>query len=462
MNDIDWTQISDTELDAWQRRVALVETLLDESLDDEERHKTRWAYQREHKVSDRTVRNYLKRYREHGQEGLLFHRGAHRPRSVRIYDPALRNKILELIDEQPRRTIPQLRRLLSAEERHGEAIRQVSDRTIYRFLDEQGLSRKEREAKAIDGGRRSFVQFQATGSMELVQGDARDGIWVPDPDTGKPRKTYLFAWIDDYSRRILAARYFWDERLPRMEQTFKTMILRWGIPNKAYLDNGNVYVAAQFAFILSELGIRKIHHPPYQAWCKGKIEAVMKTLKQEFQAEAQQAGFHTLEELNTALWAWIDVEYNRRNHSTTGEPPADRFAAGLPPDHRRVSDLSRFEALFLLREHRTVSKYGLIKLAGNQYRTHARYKTVIEVRYDPHDLRTVWRFENGRSVETLGVHKIVNAKTAGVPEERRSAPKKPSAAAVAYFAGLREQHSRLRADSTRLRYEQLKNNGEQQ
>lgn len=80
--------------------------------------------------------------------------------------------------------------------------------------------------------------------MDLVQGDARDGIWLPDADTGKTRKTYLFLWIDDFSRRILAARYFWDERLPRMEQTFKTMILRWGIPKKVYLDNGSVYVAA--------------------------------------------------------------------------------------------------------------------------------------------------------------------------------------------------------------------------
>ena len=84
--------------------------------------------------------------------------------------------------------------------------------------------------------------------MELVQGDGRDGIWLPDPERtgGGQRKTYLFAWVDDYSRKILFAKYFWDEKLPRMEETFKTMVLRWGIPLKVYLDNGSVYSAGQF------------------------------------------------------------------------------------------------------------------------------------------------------------------------------------------------------------------------
>lgn len=456
MDQIDWRDIDEKELDAFHRRLALVETLLEQSIEEIERAQVRHDYLREHGVCERTIRNYLKRYREGGPEGLLFHRRGAGPRSPRIYDEALRAKILSLIEEIPGRTVPQLRRLLSGDPEHRDAIEQVSDRTIYRFLNEQGLSQKQRSAKATDGGRRSFHQFQASASMELVQGDARDGIWLTDADTGKPRKTYLFAWIDDFSRRILAARYFWDEKLPRMEQTFKTMILRWGIPKKCYLDNGSVYVAAQFAFIVAQLSIKKIHHRPYQAWCKGKIEALMKTLKNEFQAEAQQAGFQTLEELNSALWAWIEVQYNRRNHSSTGEPPADRFASGLPAEHRRIEDLTWFEALFLLRLDRTVSKYGIVKLCGNQYRTTATHGTVVEIRYDPFDLRTIWRFQDGTSVETLAPHTIINASSPTVPAERSATPTKVSAAASAYFAGLRERQAQLRAEADVPRYEKLK------
>jgi transposase InsO family protein len=456
MDEIDFTNIDEKHLESWSARVALAETLLDEKIDKDERDEIRRSYQRQHMITGRTVRNYLKRYREEGALGLLFHRGTTGPTSPRIHDQALAAKILALVKERPRRTVPTLRKLISNDPEYHDAICSISDRTIYRFLEEQGFSHKQRSAMASRGAKNSYQQFQASASMELVQGDARDGIWLPDPHTAKMRKTYLFAWIDDYSRKILSARYFFDEKLPRMEDTFKTMILRWGIPKNVYLDNGNVYIAAHFAFVLSQLGIRKIHHPPYQAWCKGKAEAAMKTFKYGFQGEAQLAGFKTLDELNSALWAWIDIEYNRKNHSSTGETPEKRFSDGLPKDHKRVEELAWFEALFLLRESRTVSKYGIIKLLGNQYRCQAPHGTVAEIRYNPFDMRTVWRFENSRCVETLKPHKIINAQSRQLPEEANANEQKVSASASAYFAALRERQAQVRREADLPRYENLK------
>lgn len=461
MNEANWTELNQRNLESWQQRVELVETLLDERIHETERAEIRRAYIRQHGVSERTIRNYLRRYREHGADGLVFHHSRREARSPRIPDIALRHKILALIEEHPRRTVPQLRRILTKDTDYAEAISAVSDRSIYRFLAENGLTQKQRSAKAIDPTRRSYRQFEAGASMELVQGDARDGIWLPDPDNHeKTRKTYLFGWVDDYSRKILCARYYWDQKLPRLEDSFKTMVLRWGIPKKAYLDNGSVYIAGQFAFVLSRLGIRKIHHKPYQAWCKGKVEAVMKTLKTEFQSEAQRAGFHTLEELNSALWAWIDVEYNRRNHSTTGQPPATRFAAGLPADHRRVEDLEWFEALFLVPETRTVHKYGLIKLEGNKYRTTAAHGTVIAVRYNPFDLSTVWRYDGDTCVETLSVHTLNHPVADRLPEERENPAPEVSPAASRYFTELRERQAHIRNTETAPRYSQLAGGGQ--
>ncbi len=457
MDGTEWKKLDAKELDAYERRVALVETLLDDNIDEAERQEVRRAYRYSHGVSDRTIRNYLRRYRVHGRHGLLFYRHR-RSASPRIYNKDLGSKILALIEERPRRTVPQLRRLLMSDEEYAPLIEQVSDRTLYRFLSEHGLTQKTRMAKRIQGEKEAFRRFEAGCSLQLVQGDARDGIWLPvQPGETQMRKTYLFGWVDDYSRRILHAQYFWDEKLPRMEETFKTMVLRWGIPQKLYLDNGNVYIAKQFAQILADLDIKKIHHGPYQSWCKGKIESIMKIIKLEFQAEAQQAGFVTLEELNTALWAWIDVEYNRRNHSSTGQAPQQRFTQGLPDTHRRVEDLQWFENLFLQRETRTVTKYGEIKLESNKYQTTARHGTVVEVRYDPFDLKKVYRFEHGISVETLGLKKLVNDKAKSVAEERPDAPQKISKEASNYFQKLREQQSVLTADQQKVQFSKLRN-----
>jgi len=149
------------------------------------------------------------------------------------------------------------------------------------------------------------------------------------------------------------------------------------------------------------------------------------------------------------------VEYHRRNHSTTGQPPADRFASGLAGDHRRVEDLAWFEALFLQRGERKVGKYGTVKLEGNTYRTAASAGSSVQIRYDPFDLRKVWRFEDGRSVEALSPQKLTNEIALEIPQEQRRTAPEVSQAAGAYFSALRERHARLQAEANRLKYDKL-------
>jgi putative transposase len=434
----DLHEIPENVFEDYQRRLALVETLTEEGIDELTKKEVRQDYCRFFNVSDRTIRNYLKKYRDKGPEALLFCRKWEK--TIRIEDPGLRKKITELLHELPTRTVPRLRRMISGIDELAPVIAKVSDRTIYRFLAENGLTQKQRYRMLREDGRKSYHQFQAPHSMALVQGDARDGIWLKCSD-GKLRKTYLFGWIDDYSRKILSAKYYFDEKLPRMEDSFKDMVLRYGIPEKVYLDNGSVYIARQFARVLSDLRVKKIHHGPYQAYCKGKIESLMKTFKRDFQEEAQKAGFKTLEELNSALQAWIEMDYNKRLHSTTGEAPSPRFAAAIPESHKRVSDLKDFYNLFLVRETRTVTKYGRVKLNGNQYSVKsAAHGSVVEVRYDPFDMEKVYRFDDQKLVETLSVAKLNNKTAKDIPEETSKTQDQVSADSVAFFAKLREQH----------------------
>jgi putative transposase len=439
MHEPDWQGLSDTHFEKSANILELVESLADESLSLNERRQLRDEYRSRNGVSGRTIRNYIARYRQGGAQAFLT--PILRAPSPRVHDRELCEAILALIKERPQRTVPKLRKLLAADARFAQKIEKVSDRSIYRFLLEHGLSQKERYALLCEDGRMSYHLFQAARPLDLVQGDARDGIWL-DTKEGK-KKTYLFVWVDDYSRKILSGRYYLDEKLPRMEDTFKRLVLRWGIPLKAYLDNGSVYIAKQFAWILGQLKTAKLHHKPYRAYCKGKVEAVNKTIKNDFQAEAQLAGFKTLEELNSAFAAWVDLEYNLRIHSQTGEAPDKRFADALHADIRRVSDIAWFEALFLMRVSRTVTKYGKIKLESNQYPvTCAPHGRVVEARYDPFDLLRVFIFKDGACAETTCVSKLVN-RTAAIPGESKAAQHQVSANACAYFQALREQHARM-------------------
>ena len=434
-----WPDIPDEVFEKFQRRVELVELLLDESISMHDKREAKQVYRYVHHISDRTIRRYLHLYRKKGAGGLLFYRFTEKPE--RIDDPALRKELIRLIHELPSRSVPQLRRLLAGSEELGPRIERFSDRTIYRFLQENSLGKKDRIGLAMSTTRSAYRSFEAPHSLALIQGDARDGIWLTDAD-GKAFKTYLFLWIDDYSRKILFGKYYASEKLPLMEDSFKYAVMRYGIPQKAYLDNGRVYISKHFAFVLGKLNCRKIHHPPYQAHCKGKIEAQMKIIKHQFQDEAQLADMHTLDELNTAFWAWSELSFNKRIHSATGETPDKRFLQGLPTDHRRVEDLSWFLSLFLWRENRKVSKYGKIKLHSNEYRvTKKPYNTVVQVRFDPCDLREVFIYDqNDVFLEKTSPTLQRTISISAIPEERKNSQRSVSEASKKFFGDLRMRY----------------------
>ena len=449
-SDRNWEQLPEAVVEAFSERLQLVELLLDPLLPQADKRAEQRRYQQQHGVGERTIRSYLHRYRKRGPRGLLFYRP--RPTSPRVHDPALRTKLLQLIDEVPTRSVSQLRQLITADAKLGPKIARISDRTVYRFLAEHGLTKSARYRMLGDDARTSFRAFEAPHSLALVQADARDGIWLDTPQGRK--KTYLFLWLDDFSRKILFGKYYFDEKLPALLDSFRYCLLRYGIPVRVYVDGGKVYLARHLLAILVELRIKRVRHPPYQAYCKGKIEAANKIIKNQFQREAQVAGMRTIDELNSAFWAWMDLAYNTRLHSATGQSPDARFGDGLPPEHRRITDLDSFNALFLWRARRTVSKYGRIKLHGNQYPlTSVRHGTVVEVRFDPYDLATLAIYDAaGVLLETTSASRQVTTQVPNVPAESAAKPAQVSAAARAYFTRLREQHHAALRDRTQTSF----------
>jgi putative transposase len=456
MSGLDWDEIPPEAFAAYQKRLQIVELILEDGIDVSTKRSLREQFLAETGLSVRTLQNWLARYVKHGPKGLLFLR-PQRVRSPRVRDQKLREKILALLRELPSRSVPKLRRLLVADPDYSKLIGQVSDRSIYRFLQENELGHAQRRAMLGGPASRVFRSFEAPHSLALVQGDARDGIWLDLPD-GSRTKSYLFVWIDDFSRKILFGKYYLSEKLPCLEDSFRYMLLRWGIPLVVYLDNGAVYISRQFRSVLAELHIRELHHKPYQAFCKGKIEAVQKTVKNEFQSEAARAGMKTVEELNSAFWAWAEMEYNTRIHSSTGQAPDERFQQGLQKQHPRVEDLAAFQAMFLWKEKRTISKWGKISLHGNQYPVRCRPPgSVVQVRYDPFDLTELLIYDPNSTtrLESTSASRQTTTRAPSIPEESHASPPQVSAQSVAYFSRLRERYLQSQKQSQEVSFRDL-------
>jgi transposase InsO family protein len=457
MNSISFPfSFNDRQLEEIQYRYALLEPLVDDYLSREEKQEYAAAIRQELRISERTLRRYLQRFREQGA-GALVRKKRSDAGQLRVFSEQILKRAQELLKQNPRRSLPLLMELLSADAQVGEQVKTISPSTLYFHLKKSGHEFGGRNVLPPTG---MYRRFEAEYPNQLWQGDARHGIPLPHPDKpGKYKMTYLFAWVDDFSRKIMEARYYWDEKLPRMEDCFRRAVLRWGLPEKLYCDNGRVYLSKHFLILLIELQVKKIHHRAYAAWCKGKVENIMKTIKR-FQSEATLAGFRTLEELNSALSAWVEVQYNGKLHSGTGETPNERWQNNLknhPP--RRIQDLDAFNATFLWRTEKVIDKYGNIRFQNNTYPIHGlAVGTSIQLRYNPFDLAQVKVYYQQRFYCTLRASKLSRKAVLEVPEERKQSRFSPEAAE--YFKRIREKASELqRQEAEELRYSELTENG---
>jgi len=386
------------------------------------------------RVSVTTLRRYLKTYRENGFEGL---RPAPRADegTPRAFPQEVLDKAIALREEQPTRTTQTLVDILARDESLG-LDRPINVHTLTTHLRWQGKTRR-----LLRQNVQVHRRFEREHVNDLWQGDAMFGPWLPDPDRpGKKRRAHLFCFIDDHSRLVPFAQFFFDEALPRMERVLKVGILRRGLPKAIYVDNGLVYSSTQFGAACATLGIQRIHAAPYSPQGKGKQERFFETLRAQFLPEVEASDIALLADLNESLWAWLECIYHQHVHSETDQTPLARYTAGL--EHVRPADPETLRLAFLWRERRKVRRNATISLQGNTYQIDpALAGRTLELRFDPFDLSRIDLYLDGQPLGTATV--TIQQRQRHLQVEHLAtdppAPPKPQSS-LDFLAALREEY----------------------
>jgi putative transposase len=389
------------------------------------------------RVSVATLRRYLQTYRQDGFEGLR-----PGPRAdtgqVKAFPPETLEKAIALREEQPARTTAMVVELLKRDPDLNLA-QAPNVHTLTTHLRQRGKTRR-----LLAKVPQIYQRFERDQVNALWQGDAVVGPWLPDPEVpGRKKRAHLFGFIDDHSRLVPYAEWFWEEALPRLERVLKVAILRRGVPGAIYVDNGKVYVAQQFAAACATLGIRAIHATPYRPEGKGKIERWWSTLQTQFLPEVEVSHIATLEELNQSFWAWVECVYHRQVHSETQQTPLERYRAGLADV--RQADPEQLRKAFLWREKRKVRKDATLSLQGNTYQVDLAYAgRTLELRFDPFDLARVDLYLEGRmlgtaTVTTQGRQRHLAVETLALTSPTPPKPK----SSLDYLAALRAEYQAL-------------------
>jgi len=247
-------------------------------------------------VDKDTIRRWLAAYQKQGFEALKPKTRADAGQS-RAIPAEVWEMAVTLRCEAPRRSVAKIVRIMEL----GGLIRpgQIKAPTLSQHFKKHGYDRLTLQNKPAIHRR-----FEAERPNQIWQSDIMYGPYLPDPRQPEKRKrTYLVAFIDDFSRLIPHGEFYWDEKFPTLENTLKKAILKRGRPEVIYVDNGAVYSARKLDAICAALGMRKISCKPYSPQGKGKIERFFRTVREDFLSEPEAQQAQTLPELNKLFWA---------------------------------------------------------------------------------------------------------------------------------------------------------------
>ena len=386
-------------------------------------------------VSKDTIDRWIRTWRAGGFDALK-----PRGRTQGAVTPAqILSLAATLKRERPHRTSAQVRRIMID--------------TLGDAPSESTLLRHFRTLDIPTGVREVFGRFEADYPNEMWVGDGLHGPRI------NGRKTYLFAFLDDHTRLVTAARWAYAEDSVRLTAALRPALEARGIPEVCYVDNGSAFVDASLSRTCAKLGIRLTHSAPYRPQGRGKIERFFNTVNSQFLTEISvvdtatgvvDAGVGsmvtTLDELNALFSSWVEMVYHQAVHSTTGQSPLARWDAGwvtrrpVRKSREEIAEAFRWSAI------RTVTKSATVSLQSNIYQVdQLLVGKRVELVYDPFDLAGLITVTAGNGV-TAGIavltdiRRHVHKKAASAAADDSDTGAKTAASGIDYLRMVEARH----------------------
>jgi transposase InsO family protein len=385
------------------RRYEMIAPLLNENLDAFERRRLYAQIIESSGKSGRTLRRYIKNYKDKGYKSL-----ADIPRSdkgsLRSIPGSAVDEAVKLRQELPSRSVRRIIEILEGEKlvKPGE----VNRTSLNRHLIQRGYGAAQLRAESKAA--KPASRFERKRRNDLFQADVKFGPTLVVG--GKKKKTYLLTLIDDKTRMVMHAEFYANQRLPILEDCFRKALLKFGKPKDILVDHGKIFVSKWFKLACARLGIRHILAKIYSPQTKGKCEKYHQRVD-EFLCEFSLEPAKTLSELNRKFAIYLDEGYAHDPHKSleleerdpkTGELLSTRERTPYqaytedPGKVRYVSSLECRDA-FLWEEQRAVDKSGCISLKGVKFDVGtALIRRRVDVRYDPFDISVVEIWHGGK------------------------------------------------------------------
>lgn len=370
-------------------------------------------------IPERTLRSWMSKYELYGFDGLLRTESRSTGKCDAIPEDILYAAV-KLRLELRSRSVKGILSILSAS---GLDVSEISPSTLNFHLNRLGATK---EKYASEKG--TFQMFQKDHANDLWQADSSGGLYLPDPQNrGQYKQTRLISFIDDATRVVTHAEFYFDEQVASLFDCFRKALLKRGKVAQLYTDNGPCFKAHALSRTCAQLGVELRHAEKYTPEGKGKIERHIGTVKSGFYQEAKHSGLQTLEQLNVFFFAWLEKEYHNVKHRSLEMTPAQRWSQDEEKGLVRLVTPEEIRNALMVEADRKVGKKTALLQLNNRFYQASRDLAGknVQVRWEA-DRRNpsveIWL--NGKLVETAGEQVPGNDIDYGKRPQRHREPEK--------------------------------------
>ncbi len=283
---------------------------------------------------------------------------------------------------------------------HPSMGRLPSYATVKRYMQAHGLLKRSRIPSQERPGEAPAERRRQTREIRSYEATHVGALWHLDFHHGSLKvltpgghwlRPIALGILDDHSRLCCHVQWYLSETAEDLVHGLSQAIQKRGLPRALLTDNGSAMAAEEVTEGLLRLGILQERTLPYSPYQNGKQEAFWGTIEGRLMRMLDGVAELTLEFLNQATQAWVELEYNRAVHRETSCAPVERLAQA--PDVLRTSPSSEsLRDAFRMEIRRSQRQSdGTISLEGVRFEIPARYRhfRTVSVRYARWDLGRV-------------------------------------------------------------------------
>jgi transposase InsO family protein len=272
--------------------------------------------------------------------------------------------------------------------------------TVRRYMQAHGLLRKPRPQPKGRPGEALAAEQRESREVRSYEAEYVGSLWHLDfhhgsrkvlTARGQWQRPIALAILDDHSRLCCHLQWYLGETAEDLVHGLSQAIQKRGLPRALLTDNGAAMVAEEVGEGLLRLGIVHEKTLPYSPYQNGKQEVFWATLEGRLMEMLDGCGELSLDFLNEASQAWVEIEYHRAVHRETGCSPLERFARAADVLRASPSSNALRDAFRLESKRRQRRSDGTISVEGVRFEVPARYRHFkdVVVRYARWDLGRV-------------------------------------------------------------------------